>query len=114
MRLGREGPLPLRSRAPSPPKNNRILILIRGSLLLRPNGLLLWFFRIFGEGVTGARVQLESEFSGRIEDTQAQQIELGAAVHGALNKLQAVDVAFHGTIAPGVFESCEQSGLVTT
>jgi hypothetical protein len=57
---------------------------------------------------------LESEFSDRIEDAQAQQIELGAAVHGALDELQAVDVAFHGTIAPRVFESCEESGLVTT
>jgi len=49
-----------------------------------------------------------------MKDAQAQQIELGAAVHGTLDELQSVDVTFDGTIAPGLFESSEESGLVTT
>jgi hypothetical protein len=73
----------------------------------------LRFFRIFGEGVTGITRAIGDWISGRMEDAQTQQIEPGAAVHGALDEFQAVDMTFDGTVAPGLFESGEESGLVT-
>ncbi len=39
------------------------------------------------------------------EDTSAQEIEAGAAVHGALDQLQTMNVTFNGTIAPVVLKS---------
>jgi hypothetical protein len=59
-------------------------------------------------------VELKGGISGRMEEAQAQQIEVGAAIHGALDELQAADVTFDGTIAPGLLESSEEGGLVTT
>lgn len=51
--------------------------------------------------------------SGRIEDAQAQQIEFGAVVHGALDELQAVDASFDRAVAPGLLKSSQKRGLVT-
>lgn len=48
-----------------------------------------------------------------MQDAQTQQVELSAAVHGTFDELQAMDVTFDGTVAPGLFESGEESGLVT-
>ena len=39
------------------------------------------------------------------EDTSAQEIEAGAAVHGAHDQLQTMNVTFNGTIAPVVLKS---------
>ena len=52
------------------------------------------------------------QISGCVEDAQAQQIELGAAIHGALDELQSVDVPFDGAIAPGLLKSGEESVFV--
>jgi len=43
--------------------------------------------------------------SGRAEDAQTQQIELGAAVHGAFDELQAVDMTFAWAVAPDLLHS---------
>lgn len=47
------------------------------------------------------------------EDTSTQEIEAGAALHGALDQLQAVNVAFNGAIAPAVLESDANGSFIS-
>jgi hypothetical protein len=68
----------------------------------------------FGEEIGGLRfVSMGSRFLSYAEDTQTEQIESGAAIHGALDKLQAVDVSFHGAVAPGLLKGGEQGPFVS-
>jgi hypothetical protein len=47
------------------------------------------------------------------EDTSTQEIEAGAAVHGALDQLQTVNVAFNGAVAPVVLESGANGSFIS-
>ena len=42
------------------------------------------------------------EFLYRIDNTKAQEIEVGAAVHGSFEELEPVDISFDGAIAPAM------------
>ena len=67
----------------------------------------------FGEGTVGLRfVVFGKQVSGCAEDAQAEQIELGAAVHGTLDEFQAVDVSFYWAVAPGLLKRSEEGSLI--
>ena len=48
----------------------------------------------------------------RVEDSDPEQVEAGAAIHLPLDEFESVDVSFDGSIAPGQFECCEHGILV--
>jgi hypothetical protein len=39
-----------------------------------------------------------------MDDAYAKKIKLRAAIHGAFDELQPVDIPFHWTVAPGVLQ----------
>src|SRR3954468_22455115 len=47
------------------------------------------------------RARVRPFWSGGVEDTTAQQVELGATIHVALDRLEPVDLTLDGTVAPG-------------
>ena len=47
-----------------------------------------------------------------MHNAQAQQIEFGAAVHGAFDELQPMDIAFYRTVAPRFLHGREESSLI--
>jgi hypothetical protein len=49
-----------------------------------------------------------------MDDACAKKIKLRAAIHGAFDELQPVDIAFHWTVAPGLLQCGEYRGLITT
>ena len=51
-------------------------------------------------------------YSSGQHDAQAQQVKIGATVHGPFDELEAVYLSFHRSIAPGLFESGQQCGLI--
>jgi len=61
---------------------------------------------------SGASCLVFGQILCSVENAEAQQIEAGAAVHGALDELEAVDLAFDRAIAPGLLKSCDGGGFV--
>ncbi len=59
-------------------------------------------------------VHISGRFLCGIEHASAQQIEAGTTVHGALNELQTMDVAFDRSVAPGLLKCGEEGRLVAT
>ena len=49
-----------------------------------------------------------------MDDAYAKKIKLRAAIHGAFDELQPVDIPFHGTVAPGLLQGGEYCCLITT
>ena len=49
--------------------------------------------------------------SGGIDDTQAQQVKVGSAVHGAFDQLQSVNMPFDWAVAPGPLK-CSKNGFL--
>ena len=47
-----------------------------------------------------------------VEDAEAEKIEAGAAIHGTLDELEPMDVAFDRSIAPWLLEGGQDSGFV--
>jgi hypothetical protein len=47
---------------------------------------------------------LKTRTSFGIHDAEAEQVEFGAAVHGALDQLQAVNMSFKWSFAPGMLK----------
>ena len=70
------------------------------------------FFVTFGEGLRYFNEDLRSWISVGIHDAQSEQIEFGTAVHGALDQLQAVNMAFDWTVAPGLLKGGKQRGFI--
>src|ERR1039458_1644405 len=66
------------------------------SLALSRIGLI----RTFGEVGIGLQPYSLGEPSGCMDDAYAKKIKLRAAIHGAFDELQPVDIPFHGTVAP--------------
>jgi hypothetical protein len=56
---------------------------------------------------TGCRIALLVWISGGIEDAQAEEIEAGAAVHGALDQFQAMHLPFDLSLAPRLVEGLQ-------
>lgn len=54
----------------------------------------------------------EPRYSSDQHDAQAQQVEVGATVHGPFDELESVYLPFHRSIAPGLFESSQQCGFI--
>ena len=48
----------------------------------------------------------------RVEDTEAEEIEAGTAVHGTLDKLEPMDVAFNRPVAPRLLKGGENGSFV--
>jgi hypothetical protein len=57
----------------------------------------IWFFRTSRAAISA---------SGRMEDAGAEKSEAGSAVHGSLDHLEAVDLAFDRARGPGQVECC--------
>ena len=68
--------------------------------------------RAFGErGVSSLN---PSPSACRVEEhALAQEIELGAAIHLALEQLEAIDLPFNGSLAPGVAQGGAHGRLVS-
>ena len=49
-----------------------------------------------------------------IYDAQAQQVEVGAAVHRSFDQLEAMHMSFDGSIAPRVLKGGDNSPFVAT
>lgn len=49
-----------------------------------------------------------------IDDAETKQIEFGAAVHGAFDVLQAVNMFFEWTVAPRVLKGGHECSLILT
>jgi hypothetical protein len=47
-----------------------------------------------------------------IHDANSKQIESGAAIHGAFDQLQAVNMTFDRSVAPWKLKGGDQGGLV--
>src|ERR1700739_1509516 len=47
-----------------------------------------------------------------VHDAQWEQIEFSAAVHGALDQLQAVNMSFDWTVAPRLLKGIKQRGFI--
>ncbi len=47
-----------------------------------------------------------------MEDAQTERIESAAAISGALDELQSMDLSFHGAVAPVLSNSGEQGSFV--
>lgn len=41
-------------------------------------------------------------YSSGMDDTNAKEIKLRPAIHGAFDKFQPVDISFHRAVAPGL------------
>lgn len=50
--------------------------------------------------------------SGSIYDAQAEQVEVGAAIHGSFDQLEAVNVPFDRSIAPWMLKGGNNGGFV--
>ena len=55
---------------------------------------------------------LEMRILFGIHDAESKQIEFGAAVHGAFDELQAVNMTFDWPVAPWMLKGGEDGGLV--
>ena len=47
---------------------------------------------------------------GGTYDAQAEQVEVGTAIHGAFDQLQSVNVPFDRSVAPGMLK-CSKNGF---
>ena len=50
--------------------------------------------------------------SGSMDDAQSKQIEVCAAIHGAFDQLQTMNVSFHHAIAPRLLKDSQNHYLV--
>ena len=57
-------------------------------------------------------VCLKMRISFGIHDAESKQIEFGAAVHGAFDQLQAVNMSFDWSVAPRMLKSGQKCSLI--
>jgi hypothetical protein len=62
--------------------------------------------------VVRSRMRWRTRKSGRVKDSQPEQVEAGAAIHLPLDQLQTVYLPFHHPVAPRQLQRCGDSILV--
>ncbi len=72
-----------------------------------------WLFPTFGEDGIWDLVPSSRVVLCGAEDADAQEIEAGAAIHGAFDELEAMNLAFNRSVAPGLVKGCEEGGFVS-